>query len=235
MGSWAIQRRCTLSRRPRLPRTVGALLLLLRLPVERHAGSRWLRRDSVLYPWAVAALRCAAAQPVLSHHAPGVSPGTGIMALTRTSSRTAARPQASGAVKAPSDCATSTTSRRPPMASRTSRVYSADRHFPRHRVDRRQRLHGQLLEAGERRGSSTRLRRQLPGPERRHSPQGQPNPTARTCIQDVATLRWIPFQRRSHLLIFARLVQAGSESVMESIVGPRWRTAERVMHSFGTV
>ena len=52
---------------------------------------------------APAALSLTATAPVASHHAPAVSPGFGIIALTNTSIRTDARAQTSGAVKPPSD------------------------------------------------------------------------------------------------------------------------------------
>ena len=55
---------------------------------------------------AVSRLRPCSAAPVLSPHSPGVSPGAGIIALTKTSMRTGTRSQTSGAVKPPSDCAT---------------------------------------------------------------------------------------------------------------------------------
>jgi hypothetical protein len=62
---------------------------------------------------------------VLAHQSPGDSPGAGVMAATRTSSDTGRRSQTRGAVKAPSDCATTMTSRRGPTASTTHCAYSA--------------------------------------------------------------------------------------------------------------
>ena len=63
-------------------------------------------------------------QPVLAHHAPGVSPGAGIIAFTSTTARSGALAATSGAVNPPSDCATRTTSSRLPIALRTRSVYS---------------------------------------------------------------------------------------------------------------
>ena len=68
------------------------------------------RSTSAGYPPAPAAARRSGCQPVFSHHSPGVSPGTGIIALTSTSMRTGTRAQAIAAVKPPIDWATSTTS-----------------------------------------------------------------------------------------------------------------------------
>src|SRR5580692_11358947 len=65
----------------------------------------------------------ARSHPVLPHQVPGVSPGTGIIAFTKTRAATGARAAASGAVNPPSDWATSTTSSRPLMAPATRPAY----------------------------------------------------------------------------------------------------------------
>src|SRR5580693_4477905 len=76
------------------------------------------------YPPSRAAATRASSDPVLPHHSPGVSPGSGIMALTRTSRLTGTAVHTIGAVKPPIDWATSTTSRRLPMAAVTRPAYS---------------------------------------------------------------------------------------------------------------
>jgi hypothetical protein len=70
------------------------------------------RSKFVLKPSRRAAAVRAAVDPVLSHHSPAVSPGTGIIALTNTKMRTRTRVHTSGAVKPPSDCTTSTKNER---------------------------------------------------------------------------------------------------------------------------
>ncbi len=64
----------------------------------------------------------SASQPVLAHQFPGVSPGAGFIASTRSGLRpepARRRPKAPSAVKAPIDCATSTTSSRRSAADTT--------------------------------------------------------------------------------------------------------------------
>ena len=63
--------------------------------------------------------------PLLAHHAPGVSPGAGIIGATSTSCATSARSQAIEAGYAPIDCATSVTASRPSIAATTASAYSA--------------------------------------------------------------------------------------------------------------
>ena len=89
-------------------------------------GTSWRKSVSSLSsgsPWAA----IASAQPTWPHQSPPVSPGSGIIAVTRTISSTGTRSATNGAVKPPSDWATSTrSSRRSPMASTTASVYSAN-------------------------------------------------------------------------------------------------------------
>ena len=64
---------------------------------------------------------------MLSHHAPGVSPGRGIIAFTKTIALTGTFFATRGAVKPPSDMATSTTLPRLPrllIAASTRLAYS---------------------------------------------------------------------------------------------------------------
>ena len=68
--------------------------------------------------------RRAAPDSVLDHHALKVSPGVGIIALSRTSRSAARRVQTIGAVKPPIDSATTMTSLRSPTASTTASAYS---------------------------------------------------------------------------------------------------------------
>ena len=70
--------------------------------------------------------------PVFAHQSPGDSPGHGAIAATRTSKDTSSRPQTSGAVNPPSDCATTMTALAPTApptasttASTTASAYSA--------------------------------------------------------------------------------------------------------------
>ncbi|HET6918589.1 MAG TPA: hypothetical protein VFI46_03885 [Jiangellaceae bacterium] len=64
------------------------------------------------------------AESVFDHHALKVSPGTGIIALSRTSRSTGRRAQTIGAVKPPIDAATTMTWLRAPRASTTASAYS---------------------------------------------------------------------------------------------------------------
>ena len=100
------------------------------LPRMRHAADRgsgrfreWRRRHRDSFATCRAGGR-ACSEPVLPHQAPGVSLGSGIIALTRTRARTGTFAATSGAVKPPIDPATSTTSSRPSMADTTRSVYS---------------------------------------------------------------------------------------------------------------
>jgi hypothetical protein len=63
-------------------------------------------------------------EPVFDPHALKVSPGTGIIALTKTSRSTRRRVQTMGAVKPPIDAATTMTSARSLIASTTASAYS---------------------------------------------------------------------------------------------------------------
>src|SRR5690606_8784810 len=63
--------------------------------------------------------------PARSHHCEADSPEAGIIGATRTSARTDNRAHTSGAVKAPNECETTTTSRRSPTAETTVSAYSA--------------------------------------------------------------------------------------------------------------
>src|SRR6266545_5955754 len=62
---------------------------------------------------------------VFAQYSAGASPGAGIIGATRTRSFTGTRSHTSGAVKPPSDCATTTRSVRFPIAPTTASVYSA--------------------------------------------------------------------------------------------------------------
>jgi hypothetical protein len=68
--------------------------------------------------------RRAVVWPVFAHHAPGDSPGDGIIGATRTSSRTSTRSHSIGATKAASDCATTMRSARSPSTFTTASAYS---------------------------------------------------------------------------------------------------------------
>ena len=97
---------------------VSAATAVRRRRVAGRAGSRsrieaGVRVPAVAYVGGPPGLLLA----VLPHHSPAVSPGAGIIAFSRTSSATGDRWQASGALNAPIDWATSTTSSAPAPAA----------------------------------------------------------------------------------------------------------------------
>ena len=117
------------SNRPGCPKTVPACSLGRDGPPVRISGGTSCRKyadksNSGLYPPAVAAAILASTAPVFAHQSPAVSPGSGIIALTKTSERIEVRAQTSGAVNAPSDWATRTTSERWPIARIVILAYS---------------------------------------------------------------------------------------------------------------
>ena len=87
------------------------LLALMRFALLDHIGRNVMEKicDEVeigAVAAAVSRLRPCSCSPGVFPHSPGVSPGAGIIAFTKTSMHTGTRSQTSGAVKPPRDCAT---------------------------------------------------------------------------------------------------------------------------------
>ena len=131
----------------------------------RRAGTRRCSLPSCVDR---AARRPPARRPELAHHSPGVSPGAGIMPATSTSRSTGSRSQTSVAVKAPSECATTTRSVRSEAARTTVSVYS----FEAGGVVVARQVHGDdvvpaLAQLAKPRGPSSTQRRRRRGSARR--------------------------------------------------------------------
>ena len=110
--------------RPRRRERCGRLLLARAAPIRRRwrparrAGTCSTGSSDASRPARLARGRCS---PTIRRRD---SPGRGTIAATRTIRSTGTRSHTSGAVNPASDCATTTTSRRSPIASTTQSAYS---------------------------------------------------------------------------------------------------------------